>query len=212
MENLILKHQKSSDAIWLDETGNQTQYARLYKHEKLMEKSAISIAKNALAINAKLVEFKNNIAELCDEVYAQYLEDKQVEKIGKGKGNFTWFNFDRSIKIEMSINERITFDEMGITTCKELLNKFLDENIESKDNIIKEMVNDAFNTSRGKLDAKKVMNLLRYESKVKNEIFQQAMNILKDSIRRPSSKAYYRVSCKDNTGEYQNVELNFSAI
>lgn len=212
MENLKLTHQKSSDATWLDESGNQTQYSRLFKYEKLMEKNAIKIAKEAIKINQSLASFKLQVAEMCEEVYDQYLKDKQVDKIGKGKGNFTWFNFDRSIKIEMSINERITFDDMGITTCKELLNQFLDENIDSKNSIIKEMVNDAFNTSRGKLDAKKVMNLLRYESKVKDHKFQEAMRVLKDSIRRPSSKSYYRIWCMDEAGEYQNIDLNFSSI
>lgn len=212
MSELILTHQKSADPIWRDETGNQTQYARLFKHEKLQEKSAQTIAKRAIAINAQLIDFKNTIAALCDEVYNQYLEDKNIDKIGKGKGNFTWYNFDRSIKIEMSINERITFDDMGIATCKELLNQFLDENLDSKLEVVKEMVTDAFSTSRGKLDAKKVMNLLRYESKIKHELFAQAMNILKDSIRRPSSKAYYSVYAKNTEGEYVNIQLNFSSI
>lgn len=212
MENLVYKHQKSSDKIWIDEAGSQVQYSRLLKHERLMEKSAHRIAVESLKINAHLKSFKEEVINMCEEVYEQYLEDKQLDKIGKGKGNFTWFNFDRSIKIEMSIKERITFDEMKIQTCKDLLNQFLDENIKSKNQFIKEMVNEAFSTSRGKLDSKKVMNLLRYESKINAPLFQLAMKELKDSIRRPSSKMYFRVWIRDNEGEYQNIDLNFSSI
>ena len=212
MSELKVTHQKSSEKHWVDETGNQTQYSRLYLYEKLMEKNAVKLYKDASNINETLKLFKDEVEAMCHEVYDQYLKDKDIEKVGKGKGNFTWYNFDRSIKIEMSISERITFDDMGIKTCKDLLNQFLDENIESKNHVIKEMVNDAFNTSRGKLDAKKVMNLLRYESKVKAQKFQEAMRVLKDSIRRPSSKAYFRIWARQEDGDYQNIELNFSSI
>lgn len=212
MSDLKVTHQKSKEKFWTDETGNQTENYRLFRHEKVMEKNAHKIFKGAIKINESLAAFKEEVEKLCKEVHEQYLKDKNLDQIGKGKGNFTWFNFDRSIKIETSISERITFDDIGIKTCKELLNDFLDESIESKNHVIKEMVNDAFNTSRGKLDAKKVMNLLRYRSKVKHPKFQKAMDVLEDSIRRPSSKTYFRIWAKDENGEYQNIDLNFSSI
>jgi len=212
MENLKVNHQKSSEATWKDETGNETQYARLYDYEKLMEKSAIKLFKDADKISNTLVVFKAKVEEICNEVLDAYMKEKEIDKIGRGKGNFTWFNFDRSIKVEVSINERITFDDLGIKSCKDLLNQFLDENIESKNHFIKEMVTDAFSTSRGKLDSKKVMNLIRYESKIKNPLFQKAMEVLKDAIRRPESKTYFRIWAMDTSGQYQNVDLNFSSI
>ena len=94
------------------------------------------------------------------------MQEKENDK--KGKGNFTWFNFDRSIKVEVSISDRIEFDDLGIIACKDKLNEFLDSNIESKDDAVKSMILDAFNNTKGELDAKKVMNLLRYKSKIKN--------------------------------------------
>lgn len=212
MTEIKVNHQKSSEAFWTDETGNKTQYNRLYKHEKLMEKSANKLFTSALKIHDTMKAFKEDLEAICMEVYDQYLADKNIEKVGKGKGNFTWFNFDRSIKIEVSISERITFDHMGINSCKSLLNEFLDENLNSKIEVLKDMVNDAFNTSKGNLDPKKVMNLLRYEGKIKDEKFQKAMELLKDSIRRPDSKTYFRIWAKDSKGGYQNIDLNFSSL
>ena len=177
-----------------------------------MEKSANKLFNSALKLHDSLKSFKEELEAICMEVYEQFLADKDIDKVGKGKGNFTWFNFDRSIKIEVSISERITFDDLGINECKSLLNEFLDENLDSKIEVLKDMVNDAFNTSRGNLDAKKVMNLLRYEGKIKHEKFQRAMEFLKESIRRPSSKTYFRIWAKDSSGEYHNIDLNFSSI
>jgi hypothetical protein len=212
MSNFKVTHQKSNQQHWKDEAGNETQYSRLYPHEKMMEKYSVKLFKDAEKLNTSLQDFKKKVMCLCEEIHDQFMTDKGIDKIGKGKGNFTWYNFDGSIKVVTSISDRITFDDMGISACKELLNQFLDENIESKNHVIKEMVNDAFTTSRGKLDAKKVMNLLRYESKVKAPKFQEAMELLKDSIRRPDSKTYFRVSAKDENGKYKIIDLNFSSI
>ena len=212
MDNLKVMNQKSSEQHWIDETGNATQYNRLYKHEKLAEKYSAKILKDGLKINRALSEFKAMVTQACAEMQEQYMKDKDLEAIGKGKGNMTWYNFDRSIKMEVAIHDQITFDEKGIELCKQLLNQFLDENIESKDIVIKELVNDAFSTSKGNLDAKKVMNLLRYRTKIKYPLFQKALNELEESIRRPSSKTYFRIWAKDEAGEYQNIDLNFSSI
>lgn len=212
MENLNVRNQKSNTQHWIDETGNQTQYNRLYKHEKLAEKYSAKMLKEGLRINNALAEFKALVVQACAELQEQYMKDKELEVIGQGKGNFTWYNFDRSIKIESAVHDQITFDDNGIESCKTLLDQFIDENIESKDIVIKELVNDAFSTSRGKLDAKKVMNLLRYRSKIKYPLFQKAMDMLEESIRRPSSRTYFRIWAKDHNGEYQNIDLNFSSI
>ncbi|MDT8412679.1 MAG: DUF3164 family protein [Vicingaceae bacterium] len=210
MKILEINAQRSSDKMWKDEKGIEIPFSRTTKSERMMETQSFKILKKALQLNERLNAFKQEIKEICEKVYATYMEEQQNEK--PSKGNFTWYNFDRSIKIEVSINERIEFDDMAITACKDKLNQFLTDNVESKDAFIKEMVLDAFETSRGKLDAKKVMSLLRYRSKIKATLFQEALNLLESSIRRPDSKMYFRVWHRNDDGKYENVELNFSSI
>lgn len=206
-----MAHQKSNQEHWLDEAGNKIPYSRTTQIERLMEKNSAKILREAKLLNEKLSDFKNQIRQVCEDIYNTYMEEKQV-KTEKRKGNFTWYNFDRSIKIEVSINETITFDELTITAAREKLNSFLDSNIDGKIEFVKELVNEAFLTSRGQLDSKKVMGLLKYKSKIKHEDYQSAMALIEESIRRPSSKTYFRVSEKDSTGSYQIIDLNFSSI
>jgi len=204
-----IEKQKSTDQYWKDEKGIQCLYSRTTKSERLMEAQSYKLAKEALKLNQELSAFKNYVREVCQEVYDTYMSEKEATPT---KGNFIWYNFDRSIKIEVSIKERIEFDDLGITACKSKLHDFLKENVESKDAFIKDMVMDAFETSRGKLDAKKVMSLLRYRSKIKNPLFQEALNLLEESIRRPESKTYFRVSTRTSEGKYEVIDLNFSSI
>ena len=205
-----IEKQKSTDQYWTDEKGVKSPYSRTTKAERLMENQSFKLAKEALKLNKELSVFKNYVRDVCQNVYDTFMAEKNNDT--PTKGNFTWYNFDRSIKIEVSINERIEFDDLTITACKDKLNEFLNENVESKDIVIKEMVLDAFETSRGKLDAKKVMSLLRYRNKIKAPVFQEALNLLEESIRRPESKTYFRVSTRTAEGKYEVIDLNFSSI
>lgn len=211
MSNLKTNYQKSSDSTWIDEQGVSIPYNRINASERFNEKKSNQLLKMAMKINGQLTSFKNLVNEACAEAYQKFLEVNNVDPKDR-KGHHTWYNFDRSIKVEVSVKDRIAFDELGIAACKDKLNEFLEGNIDSADKTIKKMVMDAFETSRGNLDANKVLSLLKYKKSIKNKNFQEAMRFLEDSIRHPSSKTYFRIWAMDEDGAYQNIDLNFSSI
>lgn len=202
--------QQIKDKSWRDESGREVPVEYVTPVARLKERSAAKLLKEALIINKRLVAFKTDIIKLCDEVFEKAM--KELNAKDDYKGNFTWFNFDRSIKIEVSVSDRITFDDLTIKACQEKLNEFLSLNIDSKTEFIKDLINDAFSTSKGRLDSKKVMSLLKYQSKISDPLFQEAIGHLNDSIRRPDSKTYYKVWTKDTNGSYEFLDLNFSSI
>lgn len=206
-----VKFQKMSDNFWTDETGNMVQISRLTKTEKIMEKNSGRIYKRSLEINELLKKFKEEIEQLTDEVYASYINEKKLNDKNL-KGNFTFYNFNRTVKIEININDRIEFDELGIQSARQLLEEFLQDNVQTKDDVIRQLILDAFSTRNGKLDPKKVLNLIRYRSKIKNDKFLRAIELLEESIRKPSSKTYFRVFAKNEQGKWESIELNFSAL
>lgn len=206
LKNMI---QTSKQKTWLDEAGMEIPVSRVTSEEKQRERAAAKLLADAKKINNALQEFKNSVSETCAAVYDTYMASRKVT--APMKGNFTWYNFDRSIKIEVSVNERIEFDDMSLAACRAKLNEFLEGAIDSKVEFIKDLVNEAFSTSRGRLDSKKVMSLLKYKSKIKEPAFAEAMDYLEQSIRRSTSRTYFRVWEKVG-GEYQAVDLNFSSI
>jgi hypothetical protein len=199
--------------IWKDETGLEIPANRIKQSEKLREKNAAKLLKEAVALNRKLATFKTEIEtasrEVLEAVRAENNSDKET------KGNFIWYNFDRSIKVEVSINERIEFDDLLIGIAKEKLDSFISENTTATEEMIKALVMEAFSTSRGKLDSKKVMGLVKYRQRIpqgKYPLFHEAIDTIESAIRRPDSKTYFRIWHKDDSGAYQNVDLNFSSI
>lgn len=203
--------QTTKQAAWKDENGVTVPVNRLTKGEKLREKSAYQLVKQAEELNRRLEAFKAQIREYCIEVERLASEEMTVSREAM-KGNITWYNFDRSIKVERAISEPMGFDDITITAAKYKLDEFLNQAIESKFDFAKEMIISAFETTKGKLDPKKITPITRYEKRVNHPLFSEACMLIQQAIRRPDSKTYYRVWQKDDEGKYKAIELNFSNI
>jgi hypothetical protein len=205
------RFQKKTDKVWTDEEGMKLPYDRLKKGEKFKESIAEKLYKQAMKVSEGLEKFKAEMIEQCQLVMNQTYADHN-QNPEKSKGNFTWYNFDRSCKIITKVNDRTDFDQTLIELCQNKLNEFLNETVETKDGFIKQFVTDAFSQSKGQLDAKKVMSLLKYRSRISHPLFQEALRLLEESIRHPDSKRYFQIYVRNAEGAYDNIDLNFSNI
>lgn len=205
--------QLPKDGNWIDESETLIPYNRTTKLERLKEKHAFTILNDAEFINKKALEFKQKLTELVAEVIEAAREENSVKL--EGKGNYTWYNFNRSIKIEVNVNELIKFDEILIESAKEKLMDLIRTNITGDDFIIS-IVEDAFQTSKGNLDPKKILGLKKHTERIKNALLKEqwsnVMAVIDRSISRPTSKTYFKVWKKNEEGKYEGVELNFSAL
>jgi hypothetical protein len=198
---------------WVDEAGTEIPKQRITKLEKLKEKSSNSILGVAQKVSAALAELKAQVNSAHDTIIDEMSTENKV-KIDS-KGNFTWYNFNKTIKIETNVNDLIKFDEALLSTARDILTNIIDENLQG-DDFVKSIVTDAFKTSKGKLDTKRIMGLKKHTSRIGNESiktkWQKAMELIDSSISRPSSKKYTRVYLKNIDGAYDVIKLNFSDI
>lgn len=205
--------QLSKSEFWTDESGVQIPYNRTTKLERLLEKETYGLFNKSLQASEALKKLKIEISETIEKIVNAAREENAVKL--NGKGNYTFFNFDRSLKVEVSVNELIRFDDLKLESAKEVLLNLVRSSV-TGDDFILALVEDAFQTSRGRLDTRKILGLKRHTTRIKTKAirdeWEKAMTLIDQSISRPDSKTYYRVSYKDDNGVYQNVELNFSAI
>lgn len=213
MNNLTVKQQKPSDKTWFDEQGNGVPFNRLTKFEKNKEATIGKLAKEALAISNKLLHFKATIKAAIEQMHLEMLADNEASpQKGKGKGNRTFYLFDRSVKVEVNINEPIRFDEEYIKLAKNELDIMLAEELGETADWLKGIITDAFEKNRGELDTDKVLSLKKHASRTTNARFHKAMGYIDKAINRPTSKAYYSVSIRNAEGKYELVQLNIAAI
>lgn len=202
--------QDSKKGVWINEAGQSIPIKYITPLDKLKEKSAVKIFTKAMKLNQSMSDFKKEWEQISNEVWDASIEELKANP--NTKGNFTYYSFSRDIKVEASVNEHITFDDIGIAAAKNKLDEFLLQSVSAKDEFVTELITNAFSTTKGKLDVKKVMELMRYRSKVKNPLFQESIELLEKSIRRPSSKKYQRVYYRQPDGSYKAIDLNFSSI
>lgn len=200
---------------WIDENGLEIPASRVTTAEKLRERKAELLLKKALKLAQLLTDFKEEISATAADVYEAMLLENGGTKRKTGKGNFSFKTFDQGIKIEVDQQERIEFDDVLIDVAKQHFDTFLETNSSNIDELIKELIMGAFNTSRGKLDTKKVLSLVKYRQRIsadKYPEFHLAIDAIEKSMSRPSSKRYHRIYQRDNDGKYEAVNLNFSAL
>jgi len=205
----------NKDAVWVNAAGDAVPIKFVPKPDKTKETLAEKIHKQALAVEDSLIKLHAFMSDAFAKVNELIKEEYSI-KNGKekkvGKGSLTWFSFDRSIKVEADINEIIKWDSALMTEALELLNQYIGSNIGENNELIKGLVMDAFSNSKNMIDSRKIFQLLKYETKIKNAKFLKACELIKQAQSIDKTKLYMRVWEKSENGEYRNINLNFSSI
>lgn len=203
--------QTSKNTLWEDESGLLIPYARITKTERLLERSVAKIYKAWSAEADKLKALKEDVAALCEQCYRADMESKGVDPSDR-KGSYTMFCFNRSIKVERSVHGNPSYDEATIEAAKIKFDQYMDENITGGEDFVKDMIIDAFESRNGQLDKNRINKLISYKSRSKNKLFIEACDLLSAAPRYASSSIYYRVWQRDETGKYQNIDIQFSSL
>jgi hypothetical protein len=203
------------DSTWINANGDHVPVKFVPVSDVKKEAMAAKIIKSALFIEQLLNSFYSDMKTAFDEVKemirAEY-EIKNKKSYKPGKGCLTWFNFDRSLKIEADVNEIVKWDHALMTEALELLNAYISSNMTDANLLISELVKSAFANTKGMIDTGKVFQILRYQDKIKNKSFQTACELIKKAQSIDRTKLYMRVWAKTESGEYRNINLNFSSI
>ncbi|MBS1642365.1 MAG: DUF3164 family protein [Bacteroidetes bacterium] len=200
---------------WTDASGAVVPLKFVPELDKKKETLAAKVHKHALAAEKNLNELHalmHNATEEIKRMVKQEFELKEQKGRGKGKGSITWYNFDKSIKIEADMNDVVKWDEAMMTEALQLLNKYLDKSLGEEKQLIKELVASAFSNSKGCIDTSKIFQLLKYENKMKSIIYTKACELMRNAQGIDKTKLYMRVWEKMEDGSYRNVNLNFSSL
>lgn len=203
----LLKTKKMAKKIWKDHNGDVIPTAYVPSLDKARDRVAQRVLKQAVDLNVRMAKFKDESLMACDALFDKMLEDHKVRK--NSKGGYSISSFGKDIKIEISIQERVEFDDL-IQVAQLKINEYLESKTHGIDTDLQQIINLAFKTTQGKMDVKRVLGLFKLN--IKHHLWVEAMDILKKSISRNNSKRYLRVWKKADNGEYKAVDLNFSSI
>lgn len=193
---------------WRNHKGQAVPTAYIPVIDKKKDRVARKIVKKALWYNNKIRDFKQDLLSSCDEIHNEILAKANIDQTDI-KGNYTITSFDKSIKIEISVSEKIDFDER-VELAQIKINEYIQSKTKDVDHDLLELINSAFSTSKGRLDTKRILGL--FALKITAKKWLEAMDLIKLSISRNTSKRYVRMYEKNAEGVYVSIDLNFSSI
>ena len=210
-----VKFHTAKDAVWTNAAGDPVPVKHISKSEKLKEAIAARILKKAVKLEEALIELLDDLQQSNMEIDAALRVDYELKTGNKkkvGKGGLTWYSFNGDVKVETNINDFMKFDESMMNEAHLLVKEYIGSKLNEDQQLIASIATDAFSTTKGGFDPRKVFNLLKYEAKVKNARYSKACDLIRNAQRIDKSKAYHRISVRQPDGNYRPIKLNFSSL
>jgi hypothetical protein len=193
---------------WYMHDGAEVPDAAVSPFDKKKEKVLVALAKKCEKLANELLLLKKEMYTKGDQLYTERLANKGLTDDVK-KGNYTFFSYDKSLKLEMNVQESIMFgDEIHIAQKK--LNEYIEAVTASANSDIQQLIHNAFKTRKGSLDKARVLSL--FSLKIEHPLWKEAMDLIRESIQTNDSRRYGTISKQNTEGEYKVFNLNFSSI
>jgi len=190
-----------------DHRGQEVPTRYIPKLDMMRHRFAVKYMKKAKQLDKQMQALKTAMNKDSNAIYDLMLMDAEIKK--DSKGNLTITSFDKGLKFEWKMKDYMQFgDEINLAQDK--INEFLKEKTADADQDLTTIVHSAFQTSKGRLDSKRILSL--FGLKIKSSKWNDAMDLIKKSMHVNTTKRYLNIYEKDAEGLYQLIPLNFSTL
>jgi Protein of unknown function (DUF3164) len=167
----------------------------------------LELVKRAGAMAEMLAVFKQNAMDDV-QAFVELSGEKYGAKLGGNKGNVTLFSYDGRFKLIRSMDDFLRFDER-LMAAKELIDNCLKRWSDGSGVEIQAIITDAFQVDKaGRINTNRILSLRRIE--IDDEMWQEAMQAISDSVQVVNSKAYIRFYERNPDGSYRQLNLNIA--
>jgi len=195
--------------MWRNHKGELVPEAYVSKYDKEKEKKLVKLLKDAKDVQKRMLAFSSEMFTTADILNEMFYKSNNIEVPKTSKGGLTLYSFDKNIKLIVSTSDLIDFDDK-ITIAQGLLNDYISEVVNGVNNDIRQLINNAFTTNKGRLDKARIFSL--FQLQIEHPTWKQAMEMIKQSITSNSTKKYINIYERDEKDEYKQIVLNFSSL
>lgn len=180
------------------------------EYEDNRDNNIFKMITTAKALATELSEFK----QFCHITMEQ--QANAIEQYGKlrsnSKGGFSIVNNGDDLKVRRRRDTEPVWDERS-TKAVDLIKDFLGDTIKKRDEKLYLILIDFIaRNDKGDLEYNKVMNLLKHEDKYNDPRWLEGLRLIKESFSNHFKGYSYEFYFKNESGKWQKLELNFSAL
>lgn len=145
------------------------------------------------------------------EAYVDIAMEQYDADPKSGKGHVAIATYDGRVKIERSPYKGFVLTE-ELKAARGLIDEYLSEQTATISPELRAIVEDIFEVGEtGRPNVKQIMRLLRYN--IDDPRWRRAMKAIQDALKVVYSNEYIRgYERNEDTGKYENVTLQFSAV
>lgn len=165
------------------------------------------IVGKAQAVAGTVEEFKTGaIGDI--QAFAELSAEKYDVKLGGTKGNITLATFDGEFRVCRAVSEVLAVDER-ILAVKALFDECITRWAEGSNSNLRVLLNHAFRTDKeGNLNIKALLSLRQIQ--INDPQWNNALEALADTIKVVQTREYVRIYQRDETGKYNQLNLDVS--
>jgi len=192
---------------WRHESESWVPADAVHVKLKLEDELVSKVAAAAQHLSASLARFKAlSMAE--GNALVEALAQEHGVTTRAGKGNLSFFSYDRRYKVEIARTDRITFGP-EIHVARELLERWVSEQQGAAE--LKVLINSAFGLDRqGVVRAAEIFRLTSFD--MPGDTWRKAMEAIKGSIRTAGKAEYIRVYRRVARGRYELIPLDLASV
>lgn len=189
--------------IWIDPDGAEVPVKYIDAEAKDRDQAVTSVFDIIEVLEQNIIKTQEKVKKLV----SKYLETIAASYGEKWQGNATLLDFGHDFKIEIQTAKRLTFDEK-LQIAKTKIDECVKRWSEKSDGKIKLIIDKAFSVDKeGMIDTKLVLGLRKVA--INDPEWQQAMQMISDSIIVSGTKQYMRFYRKNAEGVFEAVKLDF---
>jgi len=179
--------------------------------DKCRDELVRHIVHNALSVQQRLVDFKENSMSQIEKFVELSAMDYDVQ-IGGRKGNITLYSYDGRYKLQVAIAEYLVFDER-LQVAKKMIDDCLTSWTEGSRSEVKTIIQDAFSVNQeGKINTRRILALRKLA--IHDAMWRRAMDAISDSLQVAGSKQYLRIyeRVEGLRDAWKHISLDMAAI
>jgi len=202
--------QQIPPGYWQNAQGNLVPEDAIKPVDKERDKLVRKLVEQARALQATMAAFKSG-AMGDVETFVERSAERYDVKLGGKKGNITLPSFDGRYKVQLTVADRLVFDER-IQAAKALVDECIHEWTADSSTNIKALIEHAFQTDKeGKLNTGRILSLMRLS--IDDEKWKRAMEAIKDSMQVSSTTSYLRIYERvGDSDRYQQISLDLAGL
>lgn len=167
------------------------------------------VVAEASGVSAILNRFKESLAGDM-QAFLELSAERYGADLGGARGNLSLTSYDGRFKVLRAVSDRLDFDER-LQAAKALVDDCLREWSKDAGPELRTLVESAFQVDKkGRINAKRILSLRSL--KIEHPTWRKAMEAIGDAITVVGSCTYYRIYKRDDDGNYDQINLDFSGV